>query len=84
MRLFFSPHAPLFPHFGRVDPQRLGDRGAVRVVPPDDPAAFSQACLELLDDAGLRSSLAEAGSTFVRAELDPSLIAQRLREVLEG
>ena len=66
------------------DLARLGDRGAVRVVPPDDPAAFAQACLELLDDGGLRSSLADAGSTFVRTELDPSVIAQRLREVLEG
>jgi glycosyltransferase involved in cell wall biosynthesis len=63
---------------------RLGKLGAVRAVPPDDPGAFSEACLELLEDAELRLRLAAAGEAFVRTELDASAIAQRLAEVLEG
>jgi glycosyltransferase involved in cell wall biosynthesis len=63
---------------------RLGELGAVHAVPPDDPAAFSAACLELLADAGLRSRLAAAGSAFARTELDPSAVAERIGALLEG
>jgi glycosyltransferase involved in cell wall biosynthesis len=63
---------------------RLGELGAVHAVPPDDPAAFSKACLDLLADADLRSRLAAAGSAFARTELDPSAIAERVGAVLEG
>jgi glycosyltransferase involved in cell wall biosynthesis len=63
---------------------RLGELGAVRAVPPDDPAAFSTACLELLADAEARSRLAAAGAAFARTELDPGAIAERIGAVLEG
>jgi len=64
------------------DLARLAERGAVRAVPPDDAARLAEACIELLDDGELRSRLAAAGSSFVRTELDPSVIGRRLSAVL--
>jgi glycosyltransferase involved in cell wall biosynthesis len=50
----------------------------------DDPAEFARTCLALLDDAGLRRRLAQAGRAFVMANFDWRTIAPQLDGVLKA
>jgi glycosyltransferase involved in cell wall biosynthesis len=61
--------------------------GAGRVVPDGDPAGFSDAIAELLDDPSARAYAVEAGERL-RERFDPAIVAEwfdRLyQEVLAG
>ena len=53
--------APLLATTGGALPEVVGDEGAARLVPPNDPGALSAAILELLADPAARARLAEHG-----------------------
>jgi glycosyltransferase involved in cell wall biosynthesis len=51
-------------------------KGAGRVVPDGDPAKFSDAVAELMDDPGARAHAVEAGERL-RERFDPDIVAER-------
>jgi glycosyltransferase involved in cell wall biosynthesis len=53
--------APLLATTGGALPEVVGDEGAARLVPPNDPGALSTAILELLADPEARRKLSENG-----------------------
>lgn len=57
-------------------------RDGEHLVVADDPAEFGRAVAALLDDAALRTRLAEAGRRFVELELDGVRQVNRLQELL--
>lgn len=53
------------------------------LVPPQNPAALAEAVRRLLDDAGLRQQMGEAGRAHVVAKLDARHYAARVSQVLD-
>jgi glycosyltransferase involved in cell wall biosynthesis len=53
-------------------------------VPPADPAAAAGAIAALAADAGARQRMGEQGRAFVRAELTPRVMAERLHRAVEA
>jgi glycosyltransferase involved in cell wall biosynthesis len=53
-------------------------------VPPADPAAAAGAIAALAADAGARERMGEQGRAFVRAELTPRVMAERLHRAVEA
>ena len=53
--------APLLATTGGALPEVVGNEGAARLVPPNDPGALSTAILELLADPAARAKLSELG-----------------------
>lgn len=61
-------------------PTLLRDTGAGVVFPPDDPAAFEQACLEVLGDPALAARMGQAGRQAAR-RFDASAMVDRYAEL---
>lgn len=62
----------------------LSESGGGLVVEPDDTNGWVDAARRLVDDAGLRSTLARAGRAYAEKHFDVGLIADRFETVLRG
>ncbi|MGE0152923.1 MAG: glycosyltransferase [Reyranellaceae bacterium] len=60
------------------------ETGAFLCVPPDDPAAFANAVLELLHDPALRQRLGAAGRAHVEAHHSRQRVLPQFLRLLEG
>jgi colanic acid biosynthesis glycosyl transferase WcaI len=60
------------------------DSGAGVCVSPDDPPAFAAAAAALLDDAGWRTALGEAGRNWVVANAGSDAVMKKLLQTLAG
>jgi glycosyltransferase involved in cell wall biosynthesis len=50
----------------------------------DQPEAFAQACLTLLEDSGRRRQLSEAARTFVASSFSWERVARQFEQLLEA
>jgi glycosyltransferase involved in cell wall biosynthesis len=64
-------------------PEMLRDRDTALLVPPGDSAAMAAALVELIDNAELRSRLADRAHEHVVAEFTPARYDARLMAVYE-
>jgi glycosyltransferase involved in cell wall biosynthesis len=64
-------------------PDSVTDGETGLLVPPDDPAAAREALERLINDAGLREKLSDAGREHAK-KYDWSVIAERYAEVYES
>jgi glycosyltransferase involved in cell wall biosynthesis len=64
--------------------RELVERGAGLFARPGDPADLADQVLRLRDDPALAKRLGEGGRRLAEEEFDRKLLAERLRNVLEG
>jgi colanic acid biosynthesis glycosyl transferase WcaI len=57
--------------------------GAGLAVPPEDPEAFTDAIVTLLEDPDRAAAMGRAGRAFVESWASPAAIAQRYEELFE-
>jgi colanic acid biosynthesis glycosyl transferase WcaI len=57
--------------------------GAGLAVPPDDPEAFTNALVTLLDDPDRARAMGRAGREFVEAWASPAAVAQQYEELFD-
>jgi colanic acid biosynthesis glycosyl transferase WcaI len=57
--------------------------GAGLAVPPEDPEAFTEAVVALLEDPDRAAAMGRAGRAFVESWASPAAIAQRYEELFE-
>jgi glycosyltransferase involved in cell wall biosynthesis len=61
----------------------LKDGENVRVVAPNDPAAFSEAITELLDDSALREKLGTSARTFAAERCSEKVTVEAFRRLVK-
>jgi glycosyltransferase involved in cell wall biosynthesis len=67
----------------RGEPARILESAGAVVVPPEDPAALADAVRELANDPARRTAMGIAGRTYVAANYDRNVLAQRYRAILK-